>query len=216
VSVQNVTNVNDLPPGFVAAHKHVLADGSLQFKLAPAIDNKPTEPPEWLKVIGRGLDAIFNGAGRYGVYVFWGLVALLLAVILVFILTQLGYIDLRRKRAKEEAAEPDWFMSEEPARKLLAEADALAAAARYDDAVHLLLLRSFEDIDARRPTLLKPAVTSREMALSEGIPASARDMFALIARQVEASLFGGRTLSESGWQECRAAYKKFALAGEWL
>jgi hypothetical protein len=216
VPLQNVPPTTDLPPDFVAAHGQVLADKALQFRLLPAPEVKPPEWLKWLEPLAAALGHFFKFFGPFGVYIFWALIAFALGVILFFILRQLGYINWKRRARVEEDTATDWQMRDEPARKLLAEADALAAQGRYEEAAHLLLLRSFEDIAARRPTLLKPAVTSREMSLSEGIPASARDMFAQIARHVEASLFGGGRLGQSGWEECRAAYKHFTLAGDWL
>ena len=79
----------------------------------------------------------------------------------------------------------------------------------------LLSFRSIDDISSRRPALVRPALTSRELAASEGIPGRARDLFAGIARLVERSLFGGRPVAESDWREARAAYSDFALPAAW-
>ena len=84
---------------------------------------------------------------------------------------------------------------------------------RWRRRAHLLLLRSFEEIAARRPALDRPAITAREMAASADLPEKAKGTFALIAGQVEASLFGGRALGASGWAACRAAYAQFAAPG---
>jgi len=208
--------VTDLPPDFVAAHGHVLADKTLQLSLLPSPEIKPPAWLKWLEPIAKSIGWFFSKFGPFGVYLFWGLVALGLGAILFFILRQLGYVDWRRRSGTTFEPESHWLPNEEPARKLLAEADALAATGQFETAAHLLLLRSFEDIGARRPAVLKPALTSREMALSKGIPANARDMFGLIARHVEESLFGGRRLEQAGWIECRAAYTSFARAGDWL
>lgn len=208
--------MTDLPPDFVAAHGHVVADKTLQFSLSPIPEIKPPAWLKWLEPIAKSIGWFFSKFGPFGVYLLWGLVALGLGAILFFILRQLGYVDWTRRSRAADEPETDWLPREEPARKLLAEADALAASGQFETAAHLLLLRSFEDIGARRPTVLKPAITSREMALSDGIPPNARDMFGLIARHVEASLFGGGRLEQAGWDECRAAYTRFALAGDWL
>ena len=83
---------------------------------------------------------------------------------------------------------------EMPMRRWLEEADALAAQGKYAEAIHHLLFRSIEDISSRRPNLVRPALTSREIAASEAIPSRAGELFASIARLVERSLFGGRAV----------------------
>jgi hypothetical protein len=62
---------------------------------------------------------------------------------------------------------------------------------------------------------VRPALTSRELAAAEAIPAPARDLFARIARLVERSLFGGRPVAADDWTTARAAYADFALPGTW-
>src|SRR6185369_17130871 len=96
------------------------------------------------------------------------------------------------------------------ARELLSEADALAAQGLYSEAAHLLLFRSIEDIDDKRPDLLRPALTSRDICALEEIPGPPRSAFARIAAMVERSLFAGRPLVSSDWGDCRAAYEEFA------
>jgi hypothetical protein len=79
----------------------------------------------------------------------------------------------------------------------------------------LLLFRSIEDIDSRRPDLVRPALTSRDIAALEAIPGPPRSAFARIAMLVERSLFGARPLAAGDWSECRKAYEDFAFAEGW-
>lgn len=212
---QSIQPASDLPSNFTTAHNHVLADKAIQFKFTPFQPPKVTPPPHWLKVISEDIAWFLRLIGPFANVLFWALVIALVAIILFFILRELGYVHWTwRKKAVAEANE-DWHPDDVPARKLLAEADALAAEGQFEEAAHLLLLRSFEDIDRRRPGLLKPANTAREMATSGAIPTNARDTFGHIARHVEASLFGGDTLGRSGWEECRAAYARFVTPGDW-
>jgi hypothetical protein len=111
--------------------------------------------------------------------------------------------------------EEAWAPEAAPARAWLNEADAMARQGRFAEAVHHLLTRSIEDIARRRPRLVRPALTSRELAAATDIPPSARDLFAGIARLVEKSLFGGRPVSAEDWETARAAYADFALPGTW-
>jgi hypothetical protein len=200
-----------LPADLVAAHKQLRADEAIQFHLGQP---KEYKPPEWLKAL-EPIGDLIQAIAPFAKYIFWGMLAALVAAILYYVLRE--FTDFRfpwQKQAAEEAEE-EWLPDAAPARALLAEADALASAGRFGEAAHLILLRSVEDIDARKPDLIKPSSTSREIAAANGLPERARNTFALIARHVEASLFGGRDLDAVGWQECREAYGRFALAGEW-
>ncbi len=67
-------------------------------------------------------------------------------------------------------------------RSWLDEADALAAKGRFAEAIHHLLLRSVEDIARRRPKLVRPALTSRELSASDGIPAARRAIYSRPSR----------------------------------
>jgi hypothetical protein len=120
----------------------------------------------------------------------------------------------RRRPALEAPAEA-WRPDEAPARALLREADALAAEGRYGEAAHLLLFRSIEDIDRRRPRLVRPALTSRDIAGAPALPPGPKRSFGDIVMMVERSLFGGRTLEQQDWQACRSAYEDFAFASAW-
>jgi hypothetical protein len=144
------------------------------------------------------------------------------ALLLLFILYQLvpsfaSWVDrLRfgRERTGEEA-DPVGQAEAGAARALLAEADALAAEGRFAEAVHLLLYRSVEDIEGRRPGLIRPAMTSRELAGAQDLPGVARDAFSRIARAVEISLFGGQAIDAGAWTQCRSAYAELTVPRNW-
>jgi hypothetical protein len=125
---------------------------------------------------------------------------------------------LPRWRRRGEAGletEDEWVPDAAPARAWLEEADALAARAQFAEAVHHLLRRSIDDIAWRRPQLVRPALTSRDIAGAESIPAQARALFRPIVAIVERSLFGGRPVSADDWSATRAAYADFALPKAW-
>ena len=182
------------------AHARLRANPDIQFDLPHA---PPPRPPVHWNI--PGLD-----------FLFWPLVAIGAALI-VFVIARTVYFRLQTGPG-EVRAEPEpekWRPEEKVARALLAEADAMAEAGRYDEAARLLLHRSLEDIAARRPRLLRPALTSREIARVSALPDMVRGAFAAMAAPVERSLFGGRTLDRSAWEEARAAYGEFALPGSW-
>ena len=99
---------------------------------------------------------------------------------------------------------------------LLGEADSLAGRGLYSAMPRALLLhRSIDDIDSRRPDLVRPAFTSRDIAALGEIPPPPRSAFARIAMLVERSLFARRPLDDCDWRDCRAAYESFAFADGW-
>ena len=152
----------------------------------------------------------------YAGIIFWTCVAAAVAL-LAYLLFATFYRRRRSGDAEAEAVEDatSWRPSEKAARALLGEAEALAAQGQYAQAVHLLLQRSLEDIQRHRPRLLKPALTSREIAGADWMPGLVRRAFAAMAAPVERSLFGGRPLAQADWEEARAAYGEFALPRAW-
>jgi hypothetical protein len=105
----------------------------------------------------------------------------------------------------------EWAPDRDAAAALLEEADRLAAAGRYGEAVHLLLRRSVDHIAEARPDWLLPASTAREIAQFPMLSEAARRAFRVIAVRVERSLFALRDLDADDWRAARAAYADFAL-----
>lgn len=112
---------------------------------------------------------------------------------------------------KSAAGVPEWRPDAARAGALLADADALAAAGRFADAVHLLLRRSFEDIAETRPDWLTPASTAREIARLPALPQVARAAFGVIAGEVERSRYALVPIGAPDWMRARAAYADFAV-----
>jgi len=192
---------------FAEAHRELLADRSIQFEM-PQVE--PPEMPQWLGGLGRFISAIWPVVQ----VLFWVAVAALVLFLLYVLAMRLSGREWRWGRAEAETPE-SWRPNAAPARQLLGEADALAARGLFSEAAHLLLFRSIEDIDSRRPDLVRPALTSRDIAALDAIPAKPRTAFARIAMAVERSLFARRPLAEADWREARAAYEDFAFAEGW-
>ena len=66
-----------------------------------------------------------------------------------------------------------------------------------------------------RPRAVRPALTARDIARLDSLPAAARAPFSLIAEVVERSFFGGREVDAGAFAECRRAYESFALPEAW-
>jgi hypothetical protein len=202
------------PELFDAAIGDIRAEGDIQTAFTPM----PTPDPEtagWLRTFFEWLDRLFSGSGGSFKFLMWTIIAI--AVLLILYRLSPAFADAvgrLRRRAPKETIEAGTVEAAR-ARELLSEADALAADGRYEEAVHLLLWRSLEDIDRRRPDVVRPAVTSREIANAQAVPAIARNAFAAIARAVERSLFGGHRLGADDWTACRAAYADLTVARNW-
>lgn len=217
---------------FAAAHAALKADSAIQFSLTPA--PAPPQPPLWLRHFLEWLAHALRPVGRflrwigsffpdamYARIFLWFVLVLAAAFLLWMAYTRLRHGEWRLPRRRMAAAgqvdaeEPDWQPEADPARSWLNEADALAERGLYAEAAHHLLIRSIEDIGRRRPRVVKPALTSREIAGEQAIPRDARKLFTGIAQLVERSLFGGQSVSADEWSAARADYARFALPVVW-
>ena len=221
---------------FAEAHRALRQDPSVQFSLPPKPPIHPPVLPEWLTSflhwLNEGLMPVrhaldwltsFLPAAPYARTLLWSVIGAAAVALLWLIVARVregGWRSLPlRGRARMIAAignsEDEWAPEPTPAHAWLDEADALAERGLYAEAVHHLLLRSVEDIQRRRPQLVRPSLTSRELAAATGLPLAARDLFTGIARLVERSLFGGRKVDADDWQSARADYANFALPRQW-
>jgi hypothetical protein len=196
---------------FADAHRRLLEDTSIQFTL-PQVEPLPPPPeidPSTLDFLA-GLMPVLR-------VLFWVAVAAGGLFLLYAIAMRLSGREWRlwRRSPRDEAADDSWRPEAGEARELLSEADALAAQGRFSEAAHLLLFRSIEDIDSRRPDLVRPALTSRDIAALDALPARPRGAFGRIAAMVERSLFAQRALEAPDWRDCRSAYEEFAFADGW-
>ena len=195
------------PAAVAEAHRQLLADPAIQFDLP-----RPQPPPPREPSLDLDASPGFSLPGEFGA-LFYVLLGLLVLTALVFLVRFL--MDRQWRREAGQAEEADWRPEAEVAQGLLGEADALAARGLFSEAAHLLLFRSIEDIDSRRPALVRPALTSRDIAALEPIPPRPRTAFTRIAMSVERSLFAQRPLDQADWRDCRAAYEEFAFAEGW-
>ena len=222
------------------AHRQLLGDNSIQFQLPPAGANagQPLSPdagpssapppvshtvppdPSAAPPAPSGISASSGGGVEGLMHVFLWLaaaVALLIILYWVFAFFQDRQGGNREARPKKQRTrqEETWRPEEAQAAQLLDEADLLAGQGRYDEAARLLLHRSIGEIHAHRPDLVRPALTSRDIAGHPLLPRGPATAFARIAALVERSLFARRPLGADDWADCRAAYRDFAFADGW-
>lgn len=192
----------------VAAHEALMHARGLQhdFPPPPALP----QPPAWL----RPLFELLTAAAPVLQVLFWIGLAATAALILWLMVRDLPIARrLRRRKTGTPAADPaDWRPGAAAAQALLAQADELAAAGRYDEAIHLLLFRSIAEIGASRPTAVRAALTSRDIVEAAPLSETGRTAFRRIAEAVERSFFAGRPADRDTFDACRADYRAFALA----
>jgi hypothetical protein len=194
-----------------AAHKAVRADPSIQFDFPWRVVEAEQQTPEWMRSLAAGIDRFFRALGPFWQGVFWVLVALIVIVLVAsFFAPVRDWLRDRLARRPSEA-EPEWQPTQAAARALLAEAEALAAAGRFEAAVQLLLHRSIEDIEAWRAGLVRPSLTARDIAGVPAIPVTARGVFSRLVALTERGIFAARPLGPEDWQSARDAYRAFAL-----
>lgn len=201
---------------FNTAWNDVRADANIQFTPTPA--PKPPESPQWwldfLAWLGKLLAPVMEALAAA-----WPILRILLLLALAAGVLTLVWIILapyvEQWRGRKRPVEQVWQPQPDAARALLAEAEAFAATGQFDQAVRLLLHRSIADIEQRRPHLLRPSSTAREIERFADLPDAPRAMFAVIAGQVERGLFAALPIDESGWRISRDAYAGFALSESW-
>jgi len=189
-----------------AAHRALLATRGLQFDFAAVPIPKP---PGWLEPLLRALAA----AVPVLKYVFWG--GVIVGVVWLLWIALRDLVPVRYRRRKAATSPADWRPEAAQARALLEDADALARAGEFAEAIHLLLFRSIEDIAAKRAGAVPSALTSREIVVRTPMPETARAAFARIAEVVERTFFGGRAAGEADFRQARGDYEAFAFAEDW-
>lgn len=188
-----------------AAHRAFMQARGLQhdFTAMPA----PPAPPSWLAPLLRALMA----AAPILKIVFWAGVALGVAALIWVIVRDIPFARAWRRR-KAAVAPTDWRPEAGAALALLEDADRLAKAGRFGDAIHLILFRSIEDIGKKRPEAVRAAFTSRDIVEAAPLSEAGRSAFRLIAEAVERSFFGGLPAEADDFDRCRRQYEAFALA----
>jgi hypothetical protein len=195
---------------FLHAHDNLIARSDYQFSLP---DFAAPKVPDWLQALAHFLQ-------NNWVAIKWGscIVAGLILCYVIYALVRKFWpllTNIKSTADSPQETEEEWRPTPAQARQLLSESDALAARGLYSEAVHLLLLRSIEDIDERRPHLVQPMLTSREIARLRALPEQARAAFGGIAQIVERALFAGDNIGAVEFARCRKDYESFAFPALW-
>jgi hypothetical protein len=105
-----------------------------------------------------------------------------------------------------------WRPSRAAVVAILSDIDALAGQGRFDEAIHLLLVRSVADINTFRPDMVRPHYSSRDILTHPLLPEGARPAFQKIVEWVEKSYFAGLSVTQTDFDICRQAYVDFVAA----
>jgi hypothetical protein len=89
----------------------------------------------------------------------------------------------------------------------IAGAEALAAAGRFAEAIHSLLLETLAALS--RAARLAPSQTSREVLARTPLPGRAREALAGLVSAVEISRFGGAEATEADYRACLERFQAF-------
>jgi len=204
---------------FEALHELYTAEDTLQLERpeqdAPPEIREPSPLPAWLVDVFAFLGSILK-------FVFYIGAFCLIAYIAFHIIMALWGSNIKallpRKKAKQDEDDvilPSLRPDAASARSLLDEADALARQGKFAEAVHLLLYRSIEDIQAKRGQRLSTALTSREIGELDDLPPKPREALSPIIMLVERSFFGAGKVDNTDWQSARQSYERFAFKEAW-
>nr|WP_298689415.1 DUF4129 domain-containing protein [uncultured Dongia sp.] len=87
------------------------------------------------------------------------------------------------------------------------EAERLAAAGRYGDAIHVILLRFLSELRHAAHVTITDSSTSREVLRNAAVPPHLRGGLATVVGAVELCHFGGRDADEKLFRHCALAYQ---------
>jgi hypothetical protein len=187
--------------------RQVLADPRYQRAMpARAAGGDRTGPPLDLPFerLPRFALPVLGLGATVGQLVFFALAAAALVAISVWVAST---IQRRRTRAApaagaadgQEAGDRPWEPSADDAARL-------AAAGRYGEAVHALLLAAIRQLGARGRRAVQPHQTSRELARALPLAPDSRLAFQELVAAVERSLFGGAPIELEEYESCRRRY----------
>ena len=94
--------------------------------------------------------------------------------------------------------------------EILAEADRLARANRFGEAIHRLLTGLLDTFRERQTTDASPQLTSREVLARAHLSEALRSRLGLLVGAVERALFAGREAGPGDFDACRSSFVEIA------
>jgi hypothetical protein len=139
----------------------------------------------------------------------WVLLAVAILVLIVWLLRELLGFSAAAPTPRAPAAEREAALRAVVAQPL-ADAEALAAAGRYGEAIHVLLLRTLQALVQRDRIDLPPSLTSREVVAHVRLSTDADAALRALVGAVEVSHFGGEVPGATDWERCLGQFHRFA------
>jgi hypothetical protein len=153
---------------------------------------------------GAGLGTVFQ-------FLVWGAIAVALVLIILAVANEI----MRRRREPPAPEEPKGHEEEAPKAALvrpLDDAERLALEGRFAEAIHVLLLRTFQELTRAAGVTIAPSWTSREVLGKIWLAPDAREALVELVHVVELTWFGDDVPGEADWQRCRAQFDRFVTA----
>jgi hypothetical protein len=154
-----------------------------------------------------------GGAGAGGMVasgMLWVVVAVLAALLLFWGVSELRGYNRDERAPAEPTLEPAGpeaaFVVERP----LGDAETLARAGRFGEAIHVLLLRTLEALMRGLERPLPRSYTSREILARVHLPDDARAALTHLVTAVEVSHFGGAEPDATDYATCVERFQRFA------
>lgn len=179
----------------------------------PRNDLRPATPRRRGELAGQREGRPFGTFGSIAQMLLWVLMAAVVILCVFWLGRELGNFDGEAKLADtdDDAADPrapDRRVVERP----LGDAEELARRGLFGEAIHVLLLRTLQELARRLPERLPPSLTSREILARVRIPDDARSALAGLVGAVEVSHFGNLEPGEADFLHCRQHFQRFASA----
>lgn len=152
------------------------------------------------------------GGSVVGQGLLWIVMAVCLALLLVWLVSSLGGWQKNERAPDEKAADEPTPFDAAVVERPLGDAEALARAGRYGEAIHALLLRTLEELTRRLDRPLPRSFTSREILGRVALPPEARDALAHLVTAVEVTHFGGAEPGPDDYAMCVDRFQRFAVA----
>lgn len=156
---------------------------------------------------------VFKPLGPFMPYILVALAIALIALLLSPFVRMMITSRFQRLFQRDHLrADAPWRPTREAVVALLGDIDKLAGEGNYNEAIHLLLVRSVADINGFRPDLVRKHYSARDIRSHPLLPEAARPAFTEIVRCVEKSYFAGIAATRADFEACRAAYTAFIAA----
>jgi len=159
-------------------------------------------------------EALDRNGPMQGLFTFllWAVVIVTLGLLVIWLASELlRYGGSDAQLAAEPAADPhgvDLAVIQRP----LGDAEALAERGDYGEAIHMLLLRTLQELVRSSAVRVPPALTSREILGRVPLADDPREALAGLITAVEVTHFGGDAATRDDYARCRAQFQRFARA----